>query len=231
VENKKAITIASQKQIKANREAIRAARNSTKKGKKNKVADTNSSVASEDPNAGTKKGKKKNVSEQGKKRKRVDTNSSVASTRKKGRKTLGQGNAAVLVEDETPWPRIDVNKAVKVFVEITKDPMNKTLIVGVDDAHNCAQLIVRIFGTYINSSIAIIESNVHQIKKLKDTLSNMMGELMSVLEGSKQLLFIELCVIETRFSHNFALDGCSHMYVLSSGECIKYMSMISCNPK
>lgn len=109
--------------------------------------------------------------------------------------------------------------------------MTKTLIVGIDDAFNCAQLIVRILGTYRDSSIAIIESNPHQIKKLKDTLSNMMGELMAVLEGSKQLLFIELCVIETLFSHNFALNGCSHMYVLSSGERIKYMSMILCNPK
>jgi hypothetical protein len=122
-----------------------------------------------------------------------------------------------IIKKSPPWSRIEAANAVTKFCELTNSEMTKTLIVGIDDAFNCAQLIVRIFDRYPESSITIIDSNKQQMELLEKELNSKMAKLMTYFILRWQLNFKKQCIIMTDFLHNFELQGYKHMYVLSSG--------------
>ena len=126
--------------------------------------------------------------------------------------------------DDPPWRRIQVIEAVSNFSDFCKvdAAMTKTVILGVDDAYNCAQLIIRILDQSASSSITIIERDLNQINSLRYELYSKMAELMTFLMMEERIIFSEMCLIRTDFHHKFQLKNYKRMYVLSSGEYIKY---------
>jgi hypothetical protein len=124
-----------------------------------------------------------------------------------------------------PWERIQVLEAVSKFSKLNKNlHMTKTVIVGVDDALNCAQLIIRIFEKFPFSIITIIERDDDQIINLRRMLWCKMAELMTFLSIKKRLIFSKVCLIRTDFVHNYGLEGYKHMFVLSSGKIKRFFN-------
>jgi hypothetical protein len=121
---------------------------------------------------------------------------------------------------DNPWSRKQVDEAVSKFCGLTGE-MTHTLIVGVDDACNCAQLILRIFEKFPESKVTIIDRDSTQICKLTQELKLKMAKLLTLFDNRGQIIFENFCIITNPVRHNHSTQPWSHMFVLSSGKCMR----------
>jgi hypothetical protein len=121
---------------------------------------------------------------------------------------------------EETWTREQVVKVVKTFLNDEIEPIRRTLIIGIDHIANCSKLIIRIFATYPESLITIIERDKKKISALKKKLKIDLSHLYECIIQEKRLVFKHLCVIKSDFTENVLVDTFSHMFILSSGKCV-----------